>query len=178
MRMADARLFLGLWPNAQVRRALLDARAELPELTGRPTHADDLHITLVFLGKISGAKRPCVEAVCERIGAEPFDLVLDRLGHWRRPGILWCGPKDTPATLAGLVEQLQSGLQACGFEPEPRPYAPHVTLARKISALASGDLDTPVHWPVRDFVLVQSIGGGRGPKYRVLRRWKLSPAGG
>ena len=176
--MADSRrLFFALWPNEPVRRALFRARGQLDGFSGRPTHPQDLHITLVFLGSVSAERQMCVEAVAGKIRGKPFDLTIDHFGFWPRPRILWCGPSETPAALQELVQYLQKGLKRCGFDPERRPYAAHATLARKARKIHCPALETPVQWPVREFALVSSRSGGEPPRYEPLRTWRFTGGG-
>jgi len=175
MGMADRqRLFFALWPDKPVRDALLRLRRHLPAVSGRPTHREDLHVTLAFLGSVDADRQRCVETVADGIAAPSFDLVIDRFGYWARPRILWCGPSDTPEALGRLVGELQADLTDCGFEPEDRPYAAHVTLARKAEKMTFPAFDPSVSWPVREFVLVASRSGGEPPRYEVLRSWRLT----
>ena len=66
----------------------------------------------------------------------------------------------------GDVKRLVSALESCGFEPEQRPYRPHVTLARKVRGRPETG-SALMEWFCDDFCLVESAGG----KYSVLRRW-------
>ncbi len=176
--MADTRrLFFALWPDESVRRALLRARGQLEAFDGGPTHRSDLHVTLVFLGAVSAERQTCVEAVADGIRGRPFELAIDHFGFWPRPRILWCGPSETPDDLKALVHHLQQGLKRCGFEPERRPYAAHVTLARKARKIHCPELETPVQWPVREFALVASRSGSEPPRYEPLRIWSLTDGG-
>ncbi len=167
------RLFFALQPEASVRAGLQGIAASLPEHRGRPVHPADRHITLVFLGEIGPEQRACAERAAAGVKGRPFELSIDRLGYWPRPRILWAGCSQIPETLLALVQRLQQALLACGFRPETRPFAPHVTLARKAHKLAGGELDRPLVWPVRSFVLMGSDLDAPPPRYRVLARWPL-----
>ncbi len=167
------RLFFALWPDAWTRQALCSVQDGLGAGCGRLTHPADLHITLVFLGNVESGRMPCIETVAEGIRAEPFVLHIDRLAYWRRPRILWCGTSGMPPALNSLARDLQAGLRACQIEPDPRPYAPHVTLARKARPADAQDLNVGLQWQVRDFVLVASRSGAEPPRYEVLRCWPL-----
>jgi 2'-5' RNA ligase len=169
----EQRLFLALWPDAEVRAGLERVRDEATRGKGRPTHSGDLHATLVFLGALTAERRACVERAADAVRGPAFGLTLDRLGYWPRPRILWCGPSLVPDALRGLVAALQQGLAGCGIEPDRRPYSAHVTLARKARPLAPRPLETPLPWQVSDFALVASRLGGDPPHYEVLRRWAL-----
>ncbi|RLJ22015.1 RNA 2',3'-cyclic phosphodiesterase [bacterium endosymbiont of Escarpia laminata] len=174
-RMADQRLFFGLWPDRKVRDRLARVGRQLGESGGRQHHPDDLHMTLVFLGKVTEQQLSCVKSVADAIDAEPFSLTLNRMGHWPRPRILWCGPETPPDALNGLVAELKQGLQTCGFEPERRPFKPHITLLRKMRSGESGLLlEPPIKWKAWEFVLAASGNGLDTPsRYRIIGRWPM-----
>jgi len=169
------RLFFALWPDAAVRRRLVELCAGLPRHHGREPHPEDLHLTLAFLGELDTERRGCAEAAADRVRAEPFLLRLDQVGYWPRPRILWCGASECPESLLGLLATLHHGLLRCGFAPERRPFVPHLTLARKAPRLDGLRLDPPIDWPAAELVLAGSRLGER-PSYQVLRRWALARA--
>ncbi len=173
--MAEGRHFLALWPDRAVCERL-GAEARQAFTKGRLHHLVDLHMTLVFLGEISEAQVHCVEAAAGAVRGRSFSLRIDGIGYWHRPRILWAGPTRTPEALSQLVFDLQNGLKACGFEPERRRYQPHVTLYRKAPGGEPRTIEPAIEWSVSEFVLATSgVGAHGGPRYRILRRWALSP---
>lgn len=170
MKIEKQRLFFALWPEPALRRALQRVQAQFSG--GRRTHVDDLHVTLVFLGDVTMEAYPCVTRAADEVSAVAFDLELDRIGYWRRPRILWCGASSVPPALGKLVTDLQEGLTRCGFEPEHRAYAPHVTLARKARPMDERPVPEPLLWRPAEFVLVSSSGGAP-PLYRVVKKWRF-----
>lgn len=168
------RLFFALWPDEPVRARLGHLARKLVHKNGRPVAAENLHITLVFLGSVTAARRACVEAVAGGIQGKGFRLTLDRIGHWPKPRILWAGPSDTPAELLALVRDLSEGLRSCDFTPEARPYQAHLTLARKVSRARPGLTMDPVAWDINRFCLVRSLTLPEGVKYEVLASWPLA----
>lgn len=170
--MTEGRLFFALWPERKIRDQLARLAKQIKPQGGRLRHPDDLHITLVFLGQVDDAQLPCIQQVADHIDCSAFTLQLDTIGHWPRPGILWCGPSEQPEALQQLVKALQKGLLDCGFEPERRRYKPHVTLHRKIRHAEDGMIDNPIEWQAGEFVLATSGGGAPDqPRYRLLHRW-------
>lgn len=169
------RIFFALWPEERERAALARLQHALPLGGARPTHPDDIHLTLAFLGVIPQERHACCEAAADRVQATPFAIPLTTVGHWPRPRILWCGPAATPPGLLALVDGLTQALGPCGVPREPRPYAAHITLARQAGAgaVASVAADWSLTWPVTGFVLAASR-PGPPPRYRVLRRWAFS----
>jgi 2'-5' RNA ligase len=168
------KLYFALWPDHATRAALQRIGRSLPSHGGRPTHPEDLHLTLVFLGQVEAERFDCVLRAADAVRVKPFELTIDRTGYWRRPKILWCGPPETPRALDQLVAELQGELQKCGFQPEDRPYSPHVTLARKSRPVEPIQLEEPLEWRVHEFTLVASLPVFKPPRYKVLRRWDLA----
>lgn len=167
------RLFFALWPSPEIRVGLDEILRQLPAHHGKSPHREDLHITLVFLGELEVERRRCAEQVADRLVGGPFGLRLDQVGYWPRPRILWCGASVVPEALLDLVGGLNKGLRPCGFKPERRSYAAHVTLARKARRIQPFELSDPLDWPVTDFVLIGSRLDRPPPRYEVLRRWPL-----
>jgi 2'-5' RNA ligase len=170
----DDRLFFALWPESDESEAFATLANSIRLRKGRMHHPDDLHMTLVFLGMVEEERLPCIYQAADSIQASAFDLRIDRLGYWPRPGIVWCGPDSAPKALYSLVGDLQQRLVDCGFTPERRSYKPHVTLYRKAYGGKSGVLESPIPWSVKSMVLAGSASNSHGqPRYRILRRWKL-----
>ncbi|HLB85992.1 MAG TPA: 2'-5' RNA ligase family protein, partial [Steroidobacteraceae bacterium] len=83
------RLFFALWPDATLRSNAAERVAALvPSGGGRPQRPDQLHVTLVFLGQVSEERLDNVRAVAVEVTGNPFTFALDRLEHWRKPGVL------------------------------------------------------------------------------------------
>lgn len=135
----------------------------------------DLHLTLIFLGGLDEEARRCVQGIPPIVGVAPFALHLDQVGHWLRPGVIWCGPATIPDGLGRLVARLGQGVAGCGLALDPRSYRPHVTLVRGVRTARPLPARPPlggIAWPVTELVLAGGKGGAP-PRYRVLRRWPL-----
>lgn len=171
------RLFFALWPDEAVRAQLARVLGKVPLKDGKRVAAENLHITLAFLGSVTADRRGCVESVAAAIRGTGFRLTLDRIGHWPKPRVLWAGSSATPAELLALVQALTEGLRRCGFKPEARPFQAHLTLARKVSHVKPGLTMEPVVWQVDRFCLVRSSTLPEGAKYEVLASWPLTETG-
>lgn len=168
------RLFFALWPDPQRQQTYHRlARRLLAETGGRPVAAPDLHLTLAFIGAADAAVRHCLEDVADTVALAPFELTLDRAGYWPRPRVAWLGTTQTPEPLRELARRLNEGMAVCGLQPERRPFAAHLTVARKARCAPAGEAIAPQAWPVADFVLAESLTLPQGGRYRVLRRWPL-----
>ena len=171
--MSNRRLFFALWPDDETRLSLFHWQTHNLPADVRWQHRDDLHTTLHFLGAIPEDRTERLFELGDTLDPPRFVLVLDQVGYWSRPKILWAGPTSIPGELRGLHRQLGERLQSLGFETDSREYRPHVTLARKVRAgLRPGPLQ-PLSWKVREMALVESR-PGVAPMYHPIRRWRLS----
>lgn len=168
------RLFFALWPEAGQQRAWAQAAREwLPPRTGRLVAAENLHLTLLFAGEVTLEQRHCLEQMADAVRGEPFVLQFDRSGYWRRPQVVWWGCSQTPAALLGLAQALQAVAQQCGIAVDERPYAAHLTLARKVRRPPAPINPDVTEWLVDRFVLVRSQLSPKGSVYEPLRSWML-----
>ena len=167
------RWFFGLWPDPATGETLAAQARPLIPPGSRAAHPLDLHLTLRFLGELDPEARRAAEAVGDAVQAGPFRLRIDRAGWFPRARVFWCAPTQAPDALLGLVAQLEQGLTAHGFTPEPRPYRPHLTLARKFRGSTELVWGDPVEWETREFILARGL-DGQVPRYAAARRWPLS----
>ena len=111
--------------------------ADLQSLKDEPLNAkwtppEQYHLTLRFLGN---AEQETADLLAESLGtlkAEPFEISgegLDVFPSLRRPRVLvlHITPPRELLTLQKAVDHIATEI---GFEPDPKPFTPHVTLAR------------------------------------------------
>ena len=84
-----------------------DALAELArdvarETGGRAARAENLHLTLAFLGNVRQERFAELAAIGATAAgaAAPFMLTLDSLGVFRDAGVAWAGPGRPPPDCA------------------------------------------------------------------------------
>ncbi|HEX5421635.1 MAG TPA: RNA 2',3'-cyclic phosphodiesterase [Gammaproteobacteria bacterium] len=165
------KLFFALWPDDATRGAIVRATRRAVRLSGgRPTAKRNLHVTVAFLGRVDDEGLDRAASV-PPLATGPFELALDRLGHWRESRVLWLAPSVAPPELAALESELWAGLEAQGFEREPRIYRPHVTLARRARGVEESIESIP--WAAAALVLVESVAVPGGVYYEPLREWPL-----
>ncbi len=131
------RLFIALDLPGEIAKNISRLVRELAgRLTGvRWTPADNLHLTLKFLGRVGAERVPPVQGCLDRIAGRhlPLAVGLGGLGafpHGQRPRVIWTGVEEGREKLAGLAEDLERGLAELGFPRESRNYTPHLTLGR------------------------------------------------
>jgi 2'-5' RNA ligase len=175
MNEATQRLFFALWPDAATSNALtMLAQQVAVESGGRPTAPGNVHLTLAFLGDQPRRIARELSAAAARISAPSFDLVLDSVDSWRKNAIAWAGVQSVPPPLMELQQKIARSLLVSGLEAEERPFAVHVTLARRITVAVRHPLTPPLLWHVTAFALVVSEPDVAGARYRVLSSWPLA----
>jgi RNA 2',3'-cyclic 3'-phosphodiesterase len=128
------RLFVALDLPDDVRGEIVGWQGrELGDPSLRPVPPENLHVTLVFLGwrAEKDFERIAREALAEPQPAPGFELLPEPVGRprGRRPGLFALEGRspETERLQAGIAGRLESaGL----YEPEKRPFWPHVTVAR------------------------------------------------
>jgi 2'-5' RNA ligase len=100
----------------------------------RRVRREALHVTLCFLGTVPVAEIDGVARACEAVRDAP--AAECGLGEvlWlpqRRPRVLALGVTDAGGALAVAQRTLSGALSGGGwYEPERRPFRPHVTVGR------------------------------------------------
>lgn len=162
------RLFFAFWPDETVRRALeLAAKNTILESGGRPIPVSNWHTTLAFLGAVEENRMSEIADAAAALRFEPFDLTFNRIEHWSIPAILCVVATKPPPAAQALVIRLQEALARKGFAPDPKPWRPHVTIARKVSKSRADEPIQPIRWQVRNVVLVESETRPEGARYTV-----------
>lgn len=175
------RLFFGLEIPEPVKQRLLAIQQPVPG--ARWQRADQLHLTLAFLGSVEAQSLPDIHEAARNLVIEPFDLTVSDVGcfgHPDHPKNLWAGvhPEEE---LTGLQDALNQRLAACGFGQEKRSFRPHITLSRfKKEAGSVRELLRAHHgihagtFLVDRVALFESIRGEQGSVYHVIETYPLA----
>jgi RNA 2',3'-cyclic 3'-phosphodiesterase len=177
------RLFLAI-PLAetiagQLAQLTARLRPSAPDL--RWAAPDSWHVTLQFLGRTTPQQYECVVARLAALHLPPVSIQLTGLGLFERAGILHLGVEPTPHLLA-LQRRIVAATTPCGFEPESRPYHPHITLARAKARSRSlrvfaAHLPSEINFPrftAREFLLYESHPSAAGSTYEVRQRFPFA----
>jgi len=170
------RCFVACWPDDSTRRHLDQAAQEaLARCPGaRRVRAENLHLTLAFIGELPLPKaREAAEAL-GRVSSAPFEWHIDHVGRFERAHVLWAGGPPEPR-LEQLAERVRSELQTLQIHFDAKRFAAHVTLLRDVPPLGAthpvGVVEAiePFAWPIRDALLLASERDSPGaPRYRAL----------
>ena len=159
------RLFFAVFPTDAAIAAAVEIAGSLRRdgRTGKWVDPGRYHVTLLFVGTFATVSDVQVRALVTAagtIGWPAFEVVLDHVRSFpgrRPPGVL-AGSAQQP--VEGLACALRTALTQAGIEHEaPRPYVPHLTLVYGDAGLPAPRSVAPVGWPVREFHLVESLGG-------------------
>jgi RNA 2',3'-cyclic 3'-phosphodiesterase len=133
LKSPRARLFVALDLPDDVRAGLVDwQRTALADPALRTVKPESLHITLVFLGYQAEKDVRKIAKTAFDVDAEApaVELLPEPLGVPRNRPRLIALDARSEETVA-LQKQVEENLVAEGFyEPEKRPYWPHLTMAR------------------------------------------------
>jgi 2'-5' RNA ligase len=136
------RLFVAVDIDDATRRRIehmTDGLRRVVERAGRTARIawvppDRLHLTLQFVGEVSDAVGGEIVA---RLGAPfdrpPFELRFGPIGMFPSTGpprVVWLGIEEGAGELVSLQASVARRLEGVPFRREPRPFSPHLTLAR------------------------------------------------
>lgn len=172
------RLFFGLEIPESVKQRLLSIQR--PIIGARWQRADQLHLTLAFLGNLEAHQLPGVRQAARNLPVNPFDLTVSGIGCFGdpdHPKSLWAGVQPVEE-LTELHEALNLRLAACGLGQEKRTFRPHITLSRFKKEPGSVREVLRAHqevhagtFSVNRIALFQSIPSSQGSVYSVLDRF-------
>ncbi len=150
---------------------------------------EGVHVTLKFLGEVPTKKLPAVKLAIQEavVGHSPFELEFSTIGTFGgREGlrIMWVGIAGDVLRLEALVRAVNAALAVVGFEPERRPFRPHLTLGRVRDEVptrrraeievAVGKQGVPqVSWRTAQVSLMRSRLTSSGATYEVLATFPL-----
>jgi RNA 2',3'-cyclic 3'-phosphodiesterase len=171
------RLFVALDLPADAVAALAAFRdAAADPAVWRPLDVATFHVTLAFLGHRPEADVAAVRGVLD--GLAPREPPFLALGHGlllppRRARVLTVALEDPSGGLGTLQADVSAGLAGAGvYEPEARPFRPHVTVGRiRPGARAPRTLEAapePVAFQAGAVVLYRSHVARGGATYEPL----------
>jgi RNA 2',3'-cyclic 3'-phosphodiesterase len=188
------RLFVALEvpdpPRRDVRRRVDGVRDRLPR--ARWVDPDNVHLTLLFLGETAEGDVPALAAGLREAFARcpPLEMRLVGGGTFppgRPARVAWVGVEAPDELMTLQADVTRAAVEALGFEPEERPYHPHVTLARcpspwrrdsveKFANAFTGPIGQPF---VADHgILFESRLSPQGARYRAVEVFPMEGSGG
>ena len=162
------RLFIGIRFDDPFRDQLVRLQELLQDcgLSGSYTAADNLHITLAFIGEYGDPGH--ISDLIEEIGFEPFDIRLKGIGNFG--DLYWAGIEKQPE-LEKLAKRVRRILAENAVPFDRKQFRPHVTLVR--NAVFESSFCLPEDMPeasmtVTGITLYRSDRAKKGMTYTVL----------
>lgn len=182
------RLFVALETPITARKNLSTLIASLRAITREPrwVRAENLHITLKFLGEVAEDKLAAVQA---RLGGirshQAVTLEFRGLGFFpneKKPRVFWAGI-EASSNLKTLAADIEGAMEKCGIAREKREFSPHLTLARLERSLPEALRKAIAQNAQREFGslrtgefhLMQSKLKPSGAEYTTLQTFPFSP---
>ena len=133
------RTFIAIELNDQTWRALSDLQVRLKRAPSanaiRWVVAENIHLTLKFLGDVDVEKIPALERALRDAcaGIAPFDLKFGGVGAFpnaNRANVIWVGVQGDIEIARQLAQRIDDVCAELGFPREVRAFSPHLTLGR------------------------------------------------
>jgi len=126
-------------PSNQKQLVSLKDRLDWGKASIKWVQADQIHLTLKFLGDISQQQVESVKELLPELlkNYKSIDTVISHLGafpHAKQPKVLWAGLTGDNATITSIVHQLEDRLATLGFSKEQKNFSSHITIGRVRSA--------------------------------------------
>lgn len=155
---------------------------------GRPVPADNVHLTLAFLGEVPEADLAEAAQMLETLAPPRFAYRLSGVESFGSPqaGHALALAADGGAALRDLRDRIRSRLHGAGLAQERRRFRPHVTFARlpgrmspeedrRLATFLAREADIALDdVPADRFVLYESILTRDGAVYEPLAEFPLS----
>lgn len=180
--MSVLRTFIAVDIPAELRHVIQQKtnslRATLGVSSVRWVAAENIHLTLKFLGDVSPAN---VDVLTQLLRAEAdiipaFDMQIGGLGSFpslRRPRVLFIGIQ-APALLEALFRGIESACARLGYESETRGFSPHLTIGRMKQDMSASD-QQKIRGALADFH-IDSLGTARVDSVHLYKS-ELKPNG-
>ncbi len=179
MKTIRAFIAVQLLPDVEqeLGRVIQHLSPQAPDKSVRWVKPDRIHVTLRFLGETAVSK---LDAIYQGMDAvpqpqAPIELHLKGMGFFpnaKRPRVIWAGLAGNIPALTAFKQELDMALAPLGWEPEERPFKPHLTLgrvkdARKLRGVSLAVAVKELAVPVTAVHFIESELTRQGPIYTI-----------
>lgn len=129
--MRGKRLFVAIDLPAAVTDLLVGLDPQLPGV--RWLRADQIHLTLSFLGNVGPIAEETLSERLAAISFTPFFMPVIGVGTFPqkgKPNVIWAGVGAGHPQLFHVYKRVQEAALGAGLEPDLRAFHPHITFAR------------------------------------------------
>lgn len=163
------RLFIAIQLNDETRESVRETQAAFRRqgVRGNYTPAENLHLTLAFIGEY-GDPDSVLDAM-ETVRFSPFSLTMEKTGCF---GDLWWTGFADSKPLESLVRNMRHALADAGIPYDKKKFKAHCTILRRAAYAKNGSLPhidaAPVSMRAERISLMQSTRGRHGMIYTEL----------
>jgi 2'-5' RNA ligase len=163
-----------------------DLRERFPKVSASWARPDTLHLTLKFLSNVPVKRISALSRAVERATQKShrFEIQISGCGVFpahRRPSVLWLGTQDRDGLFYELHKTLEYECFKADFPREPRPFHPHLTIARlkkpegtrELGAAHQSSAFAAQEFTVQELIVFRSELGRDGAKHTVISRHRL-----
>lgn len=171
---------------AALLQELRDAASQVSDKRPRWVRAENLHVTLKFIGEAAPEKLGGIREALSAVHSDgAVELTFRGLGFFpdaKRPRVLWAGIAAS-RNLEALAADIDRGLAEQGVPRERREFAAHLTLARfeppgmnetLRSAVQAGQSREFGSFRTHEFHLIESKTKPSGAEYTVLQSFPFA----
>ena len=136
--MNAVRAFIAIDLSSEIQERLDEVisqlKERLPDISVRWVPAQNIHLTLKFLGDVSTSNLEMLYEIIKReaIKQPSFELSVGNLGAFpsvKRPRVVWVGI-EAPSELYALQRGIENEFAHLGYAREKRSFSPHLTIGR------------------------------------------------
>ena len=143
------KLFFALVPDSPVRKGIGEAQAS-SGVSGRAVKPEQFHATLAFLGMQQADVIPRIKNIASKLEFQQCNIRMDRLGCFRRAGVLWMGANVIPDELVSFQYSLVGALLEAGIGYDRKAWKFHITLYRKMRMSTPIMDPVAIEWPLTE----------------------------
>jgi 2'-5' RNA ligase len=134
---SSVRSFIAIDLSDQARRRIDTLVQELRKSDAQVgwVRTEGIHLTLKFLGNVAPESIEGIKSALARTSSHTAPIRIEPAGCGafptiKSPRVIWVGLRGQIGPLAELVRRVETALVPLGFEPEDRPFKPHLTIGR------------------------------------------------
>ena len=171
------RVFVAIDIPKQTQKEIKKIQGKIPEFKGKFTEAENLHLTLKFLGNIDEEKIDEIKIRLRNVKLKSFETEINKIGVFSPSfiKIVWIHLTNFEALQKIVDEKLSS------LFPKEKRFMSHLTIARVKSVENKKEfleelerIKFPeIKFKVKDFRLKKSTLSRKGPVYEDLEEYPL-----
>jgi len=173
-----SRLFFALDISNEDKQIIDDFNTQNLTVQFKVIPKHNYHITLCFLGAINTVHKEILVQKATKLTLQlaPItvgSLLIDHVGLFKRPKVLYLGSSVIPDWLLQLASELTNTAKTLTLFQENRNYQPHISIGRKALFIPDIHSTPKLAIKIKSFSLYQSISLNNEVNYKPVKTWYL-----